>query len=169
MQISSRQALLVIIIAQTVCTLVLLSDVFLEKPEIHLNFHFFAEAAAAIMLFVSIGLEAIYLRRMIRRKNRLELNLQRASTEIHKIIDSHFDLWDLTSSERDVATLLIKGLSLAEIAAARGSAEGTVKAQTNAIYRKSGSRNRADVLVRIMDAVVHYRAPEAEAGLRAAE
>lgn len=45
--------------------------------------------------------------------------------------------WGLTPAERDVALFAIKGLSLAGIASLRKTSGGTVKAQTNAIYRKA--------------------------------
>ena len=41
----------------------------------------------------------------------------------------------LSPAERDVALFQIKGLSVAEIAALRGTSEGTVKAQAAAIVR----------------------------------
>lgn len=36
----------------------------------------------------------------------------------------------------------------------RGTAEGTVKAQLNSIYRKSGARNRSDLMSQILDAMI---------------
>ena len=53
-----------------------------------------------------------------------------------------FDDWALTPAERDVALFALKGLSLAEIARLRSTSQGTVKAQTNAIYRKAGVTGR---------------------------
>ena len=40
------------------------------------------------------------------------------------------------------------------IAKIRGSADGTIKAHLNNIYRKSNTRNRAEVLSSIMDAML---------------
>ena len=40
----------------------------------------------------------------------------------------------------------IKGMSTAEIAGLRQTSEGTVKAQTNAIYRKAGVSGRPQLL-----------------------
>ena len=54
--------------------------------------------------------------------------------------------WGLTAAERDVAMFSLKGLSLQEIAALRRTSEGTVKAQTNAIYRKAGVNGRPQLL-----------------------
>ena len=48
--------------------------------------------------------------------------------------------------KRDVALFAIKGMSTAEIASLRSTSEGTVKAQTNAIYRKAGVSGRSQLL-----------------------
>ena len=52
----------------------------------------------------------------------------------------------LEEAERDVALFSIKGLSTAAIAEMRQVSEGTVKAQTNAIYRKAGVSGRPQLL-----------------------
>ena len=53
---------------------------------------------------------------------------------------------DLTPSERDVAMLSIKGLSIADMAGLRETKEGTIKAQCNAVYRKAGVTGRPQLL-----------------------
>ena len=60
-------------------------------------------------------------------------------------IDEQFARWQLTESERDVARLLLKGLSLKEVADVRGVSERTVRHQSLSIYRKSGLGGRADL------------------------
>lgn len=50
--------------------------------------------------------------------------------------------WKLTPAEKDVALMMIKGLSTHEIAELRGSAEKTVRLQASAIYSKSGLASR---------------------------
>ena len=45
-----------------------------------------------------------------------------------------------------MALFAIKGMSTPEIAALRNTSEGTVKAQTNAIYRKAGVTGRPQLL-----------------------
>ncbi|PIP96007.1 MAG: hypothetical protein COW00_06905 [Bdellovibrio sp. CG12_big_fil_rev_8_21_14_0_65_39_13] len=57
-------------------------------------------------------------------------------------INAQLDRWNLTPSEKDVALLLIKGFSLKEIAELRSTAEKTVRAQSTAIYAKSGVAGR---------------------------
>lgn len=75
-----------------------------------------------------------------------EAKLKAASTAFGEHIQSRFDDWRLTPAERDVALFAIKGLNLAEIAGLRDTSEGTVKAQTNAIYRKAGVSNRSQLV-----------------------
>jgi hypothetical protein len=53
-----------------------------------------------------------------------------------------------------VALFAIKGLTTAEIAALRGTSEGTVKAQTNAIYRKAGVTGRPQLLSLFIDELI---------------
>jgi DNA-binding CsgD family transcriptional regulator len=58
-------------------------------------------------------------------------------------IDSQFTRWSLTEAEREVALLLLKGLSHREIAAVRAVSERTVREQARAIYAKAGLSGRA--------------------------
>jgi DNA-binding CsgD family transcriptional regulator len=60
-------------------------------------------------------------------------------------IESQFSLWNLTEAEREVALLLLKGLSLKEIATVRAVSERTVREQARAIYSKSGLTGRASL------------------------
>ena len=58
-------------------------------------------------------------------------------------IDRQFLTWKLTQAERDVGLLILKGLSLKEIAAARVTSERTIRAQARSIYAKAGLSGRA--------------------------
>lgn len=58
-------------------------------------------------------------------------------------IEAQFSRWNLTEAEREVALLLLKGLSLKEIAAIRVTTERTVRAQARSIYSKAGLTGRA--------------------------
>jgi DNA-binding CsgD family transcriptional regulator len=69
--------------------------------------------------------------------------------------------WGLTSAEKDIATLLLKGLSLKEIAEARNTSERTVRQQTVALYSKSGLAGRAELAAFFLeDLFAPVRAPE---------
>lgn len=58
-------------------------------------------------------------------------------------IEAQFSRWNLTEAEREVALLLLKGLSLKEIAAVRATSERTVRAQARSLYSKTGLTGRA--------------------------
>jgi len=60
-------------------------------------------------------------------------------------IDQQLDGWHLTPAEKEVAFLLLKGLSFKEIAAVRDASERTVRQQALAVYGKSGLAGRAEL------------------------
>ena len=109
------------------------------------------EIGAAIGLLLGLVLGALALRRSIRRQQHAEGQLRLASGAFMELLDERFQDWQLTPSERDVALFAIKGLSTQEIAGLRATSEGTVKAQTNAIYRKAGVSGRPQLLSLFID------------------
>jgi len=108
--------------------------------------HFLLEAAAVIALSIGVGLTALQIRRIRTRQAWMEAQLRIASGAFLELLEERFEDWALTPSERDVALLSIKGLSIAEIADVRETKEGTVKAQCNAIYTKAGVTGRQQLL-----------------------
>lgn len=57
-------------------------------------------------------------------------------------IEAQFSRWSLTEAEREVALLLLKGLSHKETAQVRGVSERTVREQSRSIYAKAGLTGR---------------------------
>jgi DNA-binding CsgD family transcriptional regulator len=57
-------------------------------------------------------------------------------------IETQFSRWNFTTAEREVALLLLKGLSIKEIAQIRGVSERTVHEQGRAVYSKAGLTGR---------------------------
>lgn len=53
--------------------------------------------------------------------------------------------------ERNIAMYMLKGLSISEIATARATAEGTIKAQSSSIFRKTGVNSRTELMSLFMD------------------
>jgi DNA-binding CsgD family transcriptional regulator len=60
-------------------------------------------------------------------------------------IDQQFDRWDLTPAEKEVALLLLKGLSHKDIAEVRSVTEATARQQARAVYKKGGLSGRHDL------------------------
>ncbi|MCV2892945.1 helix-turn-helix transcriptional regulator [Lentibacter sp. XHP0401] len=120
--------------------------------------HFWVEVFATVSLFVTIAFEAKFLLRLLRREAHLQDRLRLASAAVYDVIEAQFDEWALSPAEVDVATFLVKGLDIAEIAHVRGCAEGTVKAHLNAIYRKSGTHSRGELLSVVIDVLLGQEA-----------
>jgi len=60
-------------------------------------------------------------------------------------IERQLDAWGLTKAEKEIALLLLKGLSHKQVAAARGVGETTVRQQSRAVYQKAGVDGRHDL------------------------
>ena len=58
-------------------------------------------------------------------------------------IDRQFVTWKLTEAEREVGLLILKGMSLKEIATVRVTSERTIRTQAQSIYAKAGLSGRA--------------------------
>lgn len=62
----------------------------------------------------------------------------------HQFVFAEFDKWSFTATEKDIALLLLKGLSFKEIAARRFTSERTVRNQCANIYQKSGQAGKSE-------------------------
>jgi DNA-binding CsgD family transcriptional regulator len=111
------------------------------------------------VVLTSVGVALLFL--MAGRQREEQLNLirdlemartqgQRWRTEARTLlnglgeaIEAQFSRWNLTDAEREVALLLVKGLSLKEIATVRATSERTVRAQARSLYAKAGVTGRA--------------------------
>lgn len=65
-----------------------------------------------------------------------------AKKKLSEAIALQFGEWHLTTSEQEIGQLLLKGFSLKEISALRGTAEKTIRQQASSIYQKSGVSGR---------------------------
>ncbi len=60
-------------------------------------------------------------------------------------IDRQLAAWGLSPAEKEVALLLLKGLSHKEVADLRGTGEATVRQQARGLYKKAGLTGRHDL------------------------
>jgi DNA-binding NarL/FixJ family response regulator len=115
---------------------------------------FVAVAALAGVVFLLRG--AFALKRSLTAEVLKSTNLQaeaeqwRKQAKVHieglaEEIERQLTSWELTASEKEVAFLLLKGLSLKEIAEIRKTSEKTARAQSTAIYEKSGLSGRSEL------------------------
>lgn len=75
-----------------------------------------------------------------------ELQTKKLMGEFSRIIQSQFEEWRFTQSEKEVALLLLKGLTLDEIATVRETKEKTVRQQASNLYKKAGISGRHELV-----------------------
>lgn len=147
----SPLALAAVFLLQALCAFFFVSDIlsasfaFAISP-ISWQVRELLEFFAAFGLVTGTALGGLALRRAILERNKANESLRRASSAFADLLRERFSEWGLTPAERDVALFAVKGLSTQEIAALRATSEGTIKAQTNAIYRKAGVSGRSQLL-----------------------
>lgn len=134
------------------CGAVFVSDVVSEWHEI--TTHTWVEAAGVLALAIGATLTLREYRHLLRRNDRIERELGAATGAFHEVIEQHFANWQLTEAERDVALLSIKGVSIADMAKMRSTRDGTIKAQSAAIYRKAGVSSRAELISVVVEELI---------------
>lgn len=146
-----RALIAVVFVIQALCAVFFISDILssvlgLRSTPLSWRTRELLELGAALGLILGLGLGAVVLGRALRGRHVAEERLRRASGAFMDLLEERFTEWGLTPAERDVALFAIKGMSTAEIGVLRATSEGTVKAQTNAIYRKAGVTGRPQLL-----------------------
>ena len=134
-----------------------LGDVFYDYREGASIAHVLMELSIAIISFALIAALTVGIWRQSRSNTRLKAELASVSEandqilppalatarhELALVLKEQFEIWSLTQTEREVAMLLLKGLSFKEIASVRSTMEKTVRQQASAIYKKSNVSGR---------------------------
>jgi DNA-binding CsgD family transcriptional regulator len=116
--------------------------------------------------------------RLARRSNRaLRADLSAARADLEKfraesqdlmrglgvVIDRQFERWGLSPAEREVALLLLKGLSHKDVAEVRATSERTVRQQALSVYRKAGLAGRAELAAFFLEDLLLPVAGQAQA------
>ncbi|WP_343081561.1 helix-turn-helix transcriptional regulator [Ostreiculturibacter nitratireducens] len=153
---------LTVLLLQALCAFFFVSDIVLSvfgiyAQPISWQTREYLEIGASLGLLLGLVMGAMLLYRSIRAHRLAEEKLRRASGAFMELLAERMAEWGLTPAEQDVALFAIKGMSTQEIAALRNTSEGTVKAQTNAIYRKAGVSGRPQLLSLFIDDLMDDR------------
>jgi DNA-binding CsgD family transcriptional regulator len=168
-----KHVILLMVLVQALGALFFIGDIGLtilgiERQPIAWGLREAVEIGAAIALLIGLVMSAVLLLQSQRRLGKAEARLQRASSDFMEVVEDSFSSWNLTPAERDVAFFVLKGFSTQEIAGFRKTSEGTVKAQTNAIYRKAGVSGRGQLMsVFIDDLLAETRDPAGADSMKA--
>lgn len=150
---------LILLATLILITAIIATDLVIDSREGVAFWHLLAEAAAGLLALGGtffILKDMIRLRRDLRRERTLSATLKVEMEEwqarsksylegLSSLIDQQLTDWSLTPAEREVAFLLLKGLSLKEIAMLRGTTEKTARVQSMAIYSKAGLAGRSEL------------------------
>lgn len=86
-----------------------------------------------------------------RARERADQARRLTAGDFSAVVQDYFTRLGLTDAEREVAWYILKGIPQAEIARLRGTAEGTVRVQSTAIYRKAGVTGKAQLISLIVE------------------
>ena len=134
-------------------------DIYMDHPATWLSFHVVFEtlmiAGAAVMattLWLGWWRSARSVEELQRSldERKEERDAWRSSAEqalegMSRAIDSQFEAWGLTTAEREVALLLLKGHSHKAIAKQTGRSPQTVRQHAAVVYRKADITGRAEL------------------------
>ncbi|WJG08160.1 LuxR family transcriptional regulator [Aliiglaciecola sp. LCG003] len=146
-------------------------DVFVD---IDLNVPIWHVLQESAIVFIS-GIAAMFLIYDLRKRttslNRLSTQLKEADTQIQslsgkieterkhygQVIKAQFEDWGLTMGEQQVAILILKGLSLKEIASVRDTKETTVRQQASSLYAKSNLVGRHEFSAWFLEDFLNFK------------
>ncbi len=120
-------------------------DLYYDRLEGESWLHFIPELTVFTLVIFALSYEILAGNRL--RSQLLENQQQLADLQgqFADTIRQEFRKWNLTQSETEIAWLIVKGFSFAEIGYLRGVKEKTVRQQATAIYAKSGAKNRSEL------------------------
>lgn len=113
--------------------------------------HIFIELLVCLAISVVMARELQHIRQLDRIIRSEKSKNARLIGDMLAVINSRFQRWGLSASEAEIALLLIKGLSMKEIAEARSVKEKTVRTQAASIYAKSGQAGRHELAAYFME------------------
>jgi Response regulator containing a CheY-like receiver domain and an HTH DNA-binding domain len=160
--VKDSAVLAIILVVQSFCAVFFVFDIVasvlgLRARPISWQIREVIELGAALGLILGVIVGGLALRRSMIRRSLAENKLRRAASAFADVMEERFSEWGLTPAEREVALFLIKGFPIAEIARLRETSEGTVKAQTNAVYRKAGVNGASQLLSLFLDNLMEDR------------
>lgn len=138
-----RAAIVIFTFTQACAAGFFISDAVTDLLAAKVTLHTIVETIIAIGLVFGSLFGVAELRRSHALLRSHEEALAAATGALSDVIEAQFEAWRLTPAEREIGMLALKGFDTAEIAAARGAAQGTVRAQMTSIYAKSGTSGRA--------------------------
>lgn len=154
-QLQRKAAALTVLVAlQAIAALFFALDLAADVIAFGLGAHLAAEAAAVFALAIAVVLGAFQVRALVLSARADETAVALARGAAADLARRRFSEWKLTPAEADVALFALKGCDVAEIAALRGAAAGTVRAQLTRIYAKAGVASQTALVALFLEDLI---------------
>jgi len=150
----------------------LLGDVLSESLDIDVHFYSSHHILLEWLSVLGLGIILIFVGttfwQTFRENRKFRIVSEQATGEFLRVMVRQLQEWALSSSELEIALMLIKGLSIHEIASIRMTKEGTIKSQCSAIYRKAGVSSRNELAAFFIEDLMSGLDLSADGGARIA-
>ena len=113
--------------------------------------HLFVESIVFLAISTVLFQELRRLRQLKAELSEERIRTARLSGELLAVMRDQVAQWGLSPSESELALLLIKGLSMKEIAEARQVKEKTIRQQATSVYAKSGYAGRHELAAHFIE------------------
>jgi DNA-binding CsgD family transcriptional regulator len=155
----NRKERTVIIVILSIVAVMVVFDLFTDSKEGVVIWHVLVEGGAGLAALFGIFYfmkDSFHLKHRLSDSQNENIQLQKQASawknEAQKYIeglslsiDQQLTKWNLSVAEKEVALLLLKGLSLKEIAEVRSTTEKTSRVQSISVYSKSGLSGRSEL------------------------
>ncbi|MBK8394264.1 MAG: helix-turn-helix transcriptional regulator [Leptospiraceae bacterium] len=133
-------------------------SLFLNAHWLHYSQTYFTFMETLIAIFSIIGIYFLFKevkekKQDIHSAKEVIENLKSKNQKLNEInvnfwnsIQDQFKAWSLTEAEKEIAILLLRGLSNQQVAAIRGKSLKTVENQAFSIYQKSGTTGKLEFI-----------------------
>ena len=133
----------------------MLEAVMYETSElIHLLFEGFAVVAIGAGIWLTFQYQKI----LKEQAENAEQSLYYLKNDFDTLLKKKFKTWGFTDAEREIAILVLRGFTNAQIAELRETKVGTVKVQIHKLIQKTNSVSRTDFMAVFMDEFLDFAA-----------
>jgi len=154
-RLERRAATTTLIVAlQALAAVFFLADLTADLAREGMGIHLLIEGCAAIALLLAVIMGAFQIRSLVMAARQDEVAVAMAQGALGELIQLRFDEWRLTPAEADVALFALKGCDINAIAALRGAAAGTVRAQLARIYAKAGVSSQVALVALFVEELI---------------
>ena len=121
---------------------------------VHLLFEGFAVVAIGAGIWLTFQYQSV----LKEQANSAEQNLYYLRNDFDSLLRKKFESWGFTDAEREIAILVLRGFTNAQIAELRETKVGTVKVQIHKLIQKTNSASRTDFMAVFMDEFLDFAA-----------